>query len=1267
MWSSRDPRNLVRQSLSLCSAFQRQAACGGSNLSPMGGRRSPFTEYLDRITPRLRDLSRMFPHAESISAILLLGLFLALVAHVQLLAQSPGQRASDPGAQAPSKNHSDEGKRSTHVVTPAPRSFVNQPIVVNTTSDELNSDANTSLREAIVQANAQPGSDTILLPEGTLVLSISGFGDASVGDLNLIDPNGEVIIQGISPARTIIDAGRIDRAFSVGFGVTAVFQQVSITNGRTDNSNGGGILNLGSLTLIHCSVFGNHALSEVLPEGPVNSDRESTSGASATFPNPETEPYPSSNLVGNPTVDGGGVFNLGTLRVIASSIHDNGSAYSGGGVASAGLLLEVERSTISKNVAGIQGGGVAVLRGSAQIRNSTITSNSTGLNFGGGIGGVATIIDCIIADNDPFDCSGELSVEGHNLIERVHPGACSLHGDLNTLVLGVEPLLQPLGDYGGPTQTHALQARSPAIDVADCTGLDQRGETRPFLNPRTRLSRTGNGCDLGAFEFTCKDDAAAGTLEVPVRWCAVKGTPALDGLTESERDEVIKSRTADASIVLVTAGNTELVCRPANDALLPHIPMLDDPDPNIGDEGDVFVDVGQRDFGEFLTLMNECRQAWNKANLPGGVTAVLISKFVDANGLPTDLVGVGGRALEGDCAGQLSAGRIMVVDPRDVGCVYLDQAHLAKTLAHEAGHAMSLRHGDGLDDNGDSLIDDQEVWDPDGLNLMEYGIDPNTQLPGKELTSGQTCQAREHSLQCVPGARPNGQTPLEADLQPSTTQTASDPGRIKILSFGIVLNNGNTSTLFTEVVESPLPTIPHLGSGSPLASEDSRYTFYADLDPNGHTGGSIPSLGLQGIDMIGVVSVVGGGIVADVRVFDPNSPGGGFVSPPASGGISARVNNLTVGTVTLCGQSMQDDPEVGASIQLTIPNAILGDAGWDVGQVLLVEASAEALDVPDPNNPGTPLREDAGPSPLLNDFLATPATPSCTVTPHEVSPGDTVAVNAIRFLPSSSIRASFDTTDGPVGIANTAGELTLQLTVPVQATTGFHLVSASDLDTALQAACTVMVSNAVPTALCHDVTVPISAESCSAPAKIDAGSFDPDGDPITLEQDPTGPYAIGMTDVTLIVTDDKGASSTCTGKVTVTPDPQTTRDSDRDGIVDCLDNCMLRRNPDQGDRDRDGIGDACDNCVRVGNNGQDDHDADRIGDACDNCVDIPNRGQGDRDHDGVGDSCDNCMREFNPDQADSDHDGRGNVCDHEGVKRSQLSSTIDEAFYYQIP
>jgi hypothetical protein len=76
------------------------------------------------------------------------------------------------------------------------------------------------------------------------------------------------------------------------------------------------------------------------------------------------------------------------------------------------------------------------------------------------------------------------------------------------------------------------------------------------------------------------------------------------------------------------------------------------------------------------------------------------------------------------------------------------------------------------------------------------------------------------------------------------------------------------------------------------------------------------------------------------------------------------------------------------------------------------------------------------------------------------------------------------------------------------------------------------VLNEAPVALCSDVVVEADA-TCQAAASIDAGSFDPDGDPIVLSQTPPGPYPLGDTLVSLAVTDDGGASATCEAFISV--------------------------------------------------------------------------------------------------------------------------------------
>ena len=80
------------------------------------------------------------------------------------------------------------------------------------------------------------------------------------------------------------------------------------------------------------------------------------------------------------------------------------------------------------------------------------------------------------------------------------------------------------------------------------------------------------------------------------------------------------------------------------------------------------------------------------------------------------------------------------------------------------------------------------------------------------------------------------------------------------------------------------------------------------------------------------------------------------------------------------------------------------------------------------------------------------------------------------------------------------------------------------------------IKNVPPVAICQDVDTTTEPGVCYANASIDDGSYDPDGGPVTLEQDPPNPYPLGDTAVTLTVTDDFGYTDDCTAIVTVIDD-----------------------------------------------------------------------------------------------------------------------------------
>lgn len=79
---------------------------------------------------------------------------------------------------------------------------------------------------------------------------------------------------------------------------------------------------------------------------------------------------------------------------------------------------------------------------------------------------------------------------------------------------------------------------------------------------------------------------------------------------------------------------------------------------------------------------------------------------------------------------------------------------------------------------------------------------------------------------------------------------------------------------------------------------------------------------------------------------------------------------------------------------------------------------------------------------------------------------------------------------------------------------------------------TVITGNHPPVALCQDQSVCASPTTCTAQVSVDHGSYDPDGDAISLAQSPAGPYAIGASAVGLTVSD-SFASASCSASVNV--------------------------------------------------------------------------------------------------------------------------------------
>ena len=205
---------------------------------------------------------------------------------------------------------------------------------------------------------------------------------------------------------------------------------------------------------------------------------------------------------------GGAIYTApGSTLLLARCAIIGSSALEGGGLLNDGAL-QAEDCTFAANSA-VYGGGLQCRASPSELLHCTIVSNAA--TWGGGVFGktcTLTLGNTIIANNsvppgqgDLLSQLGALVYMDPNLIGSViedRPTA----PDSGPAPFSGDPLLAPLGNYGGPTPTMPPLMGSPAVDVAGPSDLllDQRGYPRVI----------GPAPDLGAAEF-CLDQPVVAT------------------------------------------------------------------------------------------------------------------------------------------------------------------------------------------------------------------------------------------------------------------------------------------------------------------------------------------------------------------------------------------------------------------------------------------------------------------------------------------------------------------------------------------------------------------------------------------------------------------------------------------------------------------------------------------------------------------------------------------------------------------------------------
>lgn len=268
-----------------------------------------------------------------------------------------------------------------------------------------------------------------------------------------------------------------------------------IISGNSVTGSGGGIFNLGSITISNSTISGNGA--ENTGAGIDNRNEADLTITNSTI----SGNYPASETH---ALGGAGIYSTDEATVVIrnSTISNNSAFYGGGIFQTVDATMTISNSTISGNIVDYQGGGLGSV-GTMTITHSTIANNSA-VESGGGIyrasSGTWTLANTLVAANDAPngpDIFGAIVSNGYNLI-----GDSS---DMTGLVITdlrdgtARPLnLGALGDYGGPTETMALLADSAAINAGNPAFLptfipnDQRGIGYPRV--------VGGQLDIGAFE-----------------------------------------------------------------------------------------------------------------------------------------------------------------------------------------------------------------------------------------------------------------------------------------------------------------------------------------------------------------------------------------------------------------------------------------------------------------------------------------------------------------------------------------------------------------------------------------------------------------------------------------------------------------------------------------------------------------------------------------------------------------------------------------------
>ena len=669
-------------------------------------------------------------------------------------------------------------------------SVANSYVVTNTADSGAG-----SLRWAVGQANADHGADaitfdpTVFATPQTITLSTGQIDLNDAGGVSITGPSAGVTISGN-------DASRV---FEVDIGSTANLTGLTITHGSYVTGRGGGVDSQGAATLTNCIVSGNTAMvgggvcawqfgSITLTNSTISNNSAANAGGGVYAFSQQKVVLTNCTVSGNSANVGGGIYDEGSSTVTMSGTTVSNNSVSGFGAAICGSgSLAITNSTISGNTAvhgsvggifvrgnlssatnvsmtnvtvsnnsALYDGGLALSYGTETLTNVTISGNTASGQEGGlysGSGNSLTLNNTIVAGNTvanaPRDISGVTSVSGSNNLIGTGGSGGLVNGTNGNIVGVVNPLLAPLGNYGGSTWTMGLLPGSPAIDAGSkalsLTSTDQRG--KPFV---------GN-VDIGAFEsqgFTLS--AVAGSTPQT----AVTGYAFTNPLS-----------------VAVTANN---VVEPVNGGVINFTVPLSGPSATLS-SASANINSGQ---ASVIVTANMVLGGYNAAaSTPEAATVT----FNLSNVAPLPLGGLGGTSTFIQGGGPVQVVPALVVNP-----------NLSLNIASATVVFTNLQDGDRLDFNNPYALQHSLTLSPDGktatLTLTGVGSAANYQATLRSIVVW--------SVAAIPSTSPRTATFMVTDARTNTVTGVQTIG-VTLVNQAPVLSGAELTTFVYRVNNDP--------------------------------------------------------------------------------------------------------------------------------------------------------------------------------------------------------------------------------------------------------------------------------------------------------------------------------------------------------------------------------------------------------------------------------------------------------------------------------